>query len=572
MAGQWTIPSDHTEEDGQLAVFFCVPNSPQWRGLITAHLYSLEYGRLWNERTGSITEVQKTAREILATMSMCDLERLTVALETLAASVEEINQKTPEQITLGDLIDDLDNNPAMSSLSQFIPLLEFLVVMRDLLPSVALKMDAAPIVTRILDMIWWKGPVLGHLAAMNTSLAAMALGTMGDAAAAFLRTIGTGFENAANLWYQTIKSTGDFMGWWDDLYDWWHGEGEPAPPTSEEKTMLAQVYNDVFVTTGALNVDVNNTVNVDACCAGGGGNVGQPDGEEGGTIPPGSTAPDPTINNRKCKAAQYITDGIMSYLLALDSDPPPSWYDIGQVEAYFDSISSQSPIGWIFETVYNFYNSLAQLVFGSPPNYGTIYTQIQSNYEEFNCAMYLATTASSARTDAIAELTLSSDDQNFLESLMVGDLMNLLYFANTDSEALIDAHPLTIDCTTCDPCQSVWARFGTIVSQGTGTFTVASEYSSGNGWHWARVYFNTEVGDYTSPFCGNPVTVTYMQGNNNLVDLSNNRPYAASNDAGNFVYQNGPYDSTGITNVRYVTFLSRDGQGDGAFEVTVNYT
>ena len=80
------IPGDWKEDqDGYALVFFCLPNSRQWRGLITGIIESLSFGWSWNEKTGRITDVQAIGREIFESMAICKLDNILYEIQRLNA-------------------------------------------------------------------------------------------------------------------------------------------------------------------------------------------------------------------------------------------------------------------------------------------------------------------------------------------------------------------------------------------------------------------------------------------------------------------------------------------------------
>lgn len=82
------IPSDWTETDGYTLVSFCIPSSRQWRGIIVGMVENLSYGRFWSRKTGTITDAQEFGREIFESMSICKLDEILEALQSIAASLQ----------------------------------------------------------------------------------------------------------------------------------------------------------------------------------------------------------------------------------------------------------------------------------------------------------------------------------------------------------------------------------------------------------------------------------------------------------------------------------------------------
>lgn len=111
---RWVIPDDWNEEqDGFISVLFCIPNSRKWRGLVTAHIESLIYGRNWDETTGTITDVQAIAREIFESLMMgCIEELVTVHQET-----NKLLRLTIEALTGGTV--DFDTDPVVPNAADY---------------------------------------------------------------------------------------------------------------------------------------------------------------------------------------------------------------------------------------------------------------------------------------------------------------------------------------------------------------------------------------------------------------------------------------------------------------------
>lgn len=85
---KYAIPDDWSEEqDGYLSVLFCIPNSAKWRGLITAHIETLTFGRLWKRETGTITDAQSIGRDIFNSMAMGCIEELVKTNKALIAAI-----------------------------------------------------------------------------------------------------------------------------------------------------------------------------------------------------------------------------------------------------------------------------------------------------------------------------------------------------------------------------------------------------------------------------------------------------------------------------------------------------
>lgn len=82
------IPSDWTESDEYSLVTFCIPASREWRGIIVGMIENLSYGRFWSRKSGIITDAQEFGREIFESMSICKLDEILEALQSIAASLQ----------------------------------------------------------------------------------------------------------------------------------------------------------------------------------------------------------------------------------------------------------------------------------------------------------------------------------------------------------------------------------------------------------------------------------------------------------------------------------------------------
>lgn len=117
------IPNDWNEEtDGYILGLVCFPNSLLWRAIVRGQIQVLGYGRLWDEQTGIIKDVQAIGRQIYESFMTCKLDDLVTQLETLnsimqtqQAQLEAIVtalgniQTAIPSLTNEDLEDDLAN-------------------------------------------------------------------------------------------------------------------------------------------------------------------------------------------------------------------------------------------------------------------------------------------------------------------------------------------------------------------------------------------------------------------------------------------------------------------------------
>jgi len=80
------IPDDWNEEsDGYALLLLCIPNSQLWRATVRGRIADIAGGRVWDERTGRVTDVQAIGREIFDSMAICKLDDLLVEFKRLNA-------------------------------------------------------------------------------------------------------------------------------------------------------------------------------------------------------------------------------------------------------------------------------------------------------------------------------------------------------------------------------------------------------------------------------------------------------------------------------------------------------
>lgn len=245
--GRWIIPDDWIEEnDGYTTVVFCIPNSRQWRGLITAHLDDLTYGRHWSEKTGSILGVLDIAREVFASMTICDLQ---VELDRIATATETMADNQPKLYTLAELATVFEDNPTIN----FEQIEAFLNVF-GLLPSI--KFDP---LKYILEWIW-RAQMLNNTYAQSTSQAAiagaLAKGLAIDGIEAVLETA----DDVTDLIFQILQGGGTLAA------------GVAAIATlfkDTEEGSAVKVLQDVIVNLADVTVTVDNTIECGSCGGGG---------------------------------------------------------------------------------------------------------------------------------------------------------------------------------------------------------------------------------------------------------------------------------------------------------------
>lgn len=98
----FAIPPPLEGDEETLLVSFCIPNTHGWRSAATALLSQFDYGRAYDEDTGSILGALEVGREIFNSMSMCDLDEMTRAIRELTAVIGgqavDFTQPIPDEV------------------------------------------------------------------------------------------------------------------------------------------------------------------------------------------------------------------------------------------------------------------------------------------------------------------------------------------------------------------------------------------------------------------------------------------------------------------------------------------
>lgn len=120
-----------TSEDSQgatLTVFFCIPNTPDWRRATTALLSNYTYGRAYDGSTTNIKLAQEVGRKIFNSMAMCDLE---TSLVEISQSLQTIADNTPKLYGIQEIL-DLAGSPGGIDFEQIESFLNILGVLPDI--------------------------------------------------------------------------------------------------------------------------------------------------------------------------------------------------------------------------------------------------------------------------------------------------------------------------------------------------------------------------------------------------------------------------------------------------------
>ena len=230
-------------------------------------------------------------------------------------------------------------------------------------------------------------------------------------------------------------------------------------------------------------------------------------GVEGGSPPAGASAPDAGITDRKCKAAHYIVDNVNYIMFGLLTNPPPDWYDIGDTDNYLRQLGDTSSFGNLLTAIYGSYQDLASSIFGGAIDYEAIYDDIVLNYDAIICALSGAASATDARANFLAELTVVGDEYSFVADMLYNNILNTLWFAVADSEVQIASWPTTVDCSGCAAgrCNNYFLWFGTDTGGDLSYITSTNNTPYPGNRRWVVIGFNNL--SFGGVACGPGVTL-----------------------------------------------------------------
>jgi len=197
-----------------LTVLFCIPDTPDWRQTIAAMVGLLEYGRSWDEATGSVIDSQAIGREIFSSMAMCDLE---AQLIRIAVSLESLDAKASQFYSMQNFLDDLAETIGVADV--FYQIFSALI---GLMPRLSAKVDATWAVKAFLEWYSWKAPILSLLTAIATAQGVMAAAAVKGAVLGIIDTVFAGvaiLQTTALGWKDIIL--GDKSVWNDILRPMW---------------------------------------------------------------------------------------------------------------------------------------------------------------------------------------------------------------------------------------------------------------------------------------------------------------------------------------------------------------
>lgn len=462
-----SVPGDWSEEDGYEVLLMCVPKSPNWRRTITALLGLLEYGRTWDENTGNIKDTQAIAREILATMAICDIsqffERQAIAQETMAIRLLAIEQKLPPLVTLQEILDDLANSP----LVELVPYLETFLALKDLIPNIDLQFQVTDLLQFIMDS-YFKRRLVTAIEGLNRKQLVSNLIEGGETVAQTVQAVDEIADttlDVVNTFIGGLGATGEMLQALIALYQLF------AQPGADENPDLRDTVRNTI--TMVINACCNNmpTLPVTNPPA----SFVPEDDQFGGvsaSVPPVNTtgitySATPNTVAQKCQNAWYIWYGVRQYLENFRSKLPDSRVSAPSAMALLAVVfvAMTLPIAIPVMAL------IAIATIAAGYSYSALISQALTNIinaldardDDIVCAMYDATTVEEAKgaIKTILNEEVSEIEANLAMLLFNNtNLANLFYQGNLFLTGNLPS-PLPSDCTLCGATCVFDLQYGT---------------------------------------------------------------------------------------------------------------
>lgn len=207
----------------------------------------LEYGRSWDENTGSIIESQAVGREIFGTMQMCDLE---TQLDRIATSLESLDAKAAAFYSWQELLEDIETAFGVNHL-----LYQLISGIFGLMPNFR-NLDMTWLAKAIWEYATFRAPVLSFLTAISAAQAVQAAAAATGKILSILDTVIAALaiaQTTALGWKDIIF--GDKTIWDDLIRPLWDlfisdadgGSGGLDPDADPENRIQVRIYGEDLV-------------------------------------------------------------------------------------------------------------------------------------------------------------------------------------------------------------------------------------------------------------------------------------------------------------------------------------
>jgi hypothetical protein len=488
---KWLIPGDYSELDTEwVTVTMCVPNTRGWRGIVTGAIYNLTRGRYYDETTGIITVAQVIGERIFDSLAMdCNNN-----WERMAVSLESLDEKFPSPVTLQEFMDSLADAETIEAISEWLGLGTALA---NILPHLHMKLTPVEWVKMFFE-IRWRGQVAGSADGIEKWLRTLAMVETGETGAEVAEAVDSWLDNLTD-WAGLVLQGGSMFSQAASafalLQGWFSSDGGNE---NEEIRNVNRVYNDIFVTEGAMMNEQNQTVNVSCGCGGqsGCGGTGGSTGFVADQSPNQTTVDQPAINpsdpysvdnwpsdfdsysdwqDYKCKASNAmvlnLAEAFFQVFDAPNREHPQQTHSlvVDSLRIYFTAVDFMFGMDWLYTS--QFYTAfisweaeqiadyIYQAVDYSPFSiFYDIRLEMLENREDYVCAIFSAGNSGMVEqeltdriTAFIAGTSYSTEVQAWATSVfqdMLSSYWLNIPFVHYDNIAGFDDAG-AIDCQTC---------------------------------------------------------------------------------------------------------------------------
>jgi hypothetical protein len=528
------------------------------------------------------------------------LERIAIALEGIQADHHFIAENTEELVTLGSVLDGVEAVLGIGS-----PIIALLDIIRSIVPSLDIKVNATSWVLSIWEYIGWKLPILTWMGGMLTVHTVQAAATVGSAVQLLMANFMAGTQNLAGIvgWITGLWGGSNSLTSWLATIFGWFTSTEDGGSGGEDPDNDPTIRTEVNVATTLINNNAFSCtpeVHVDGCsggcgCGSGSGAYGPgtlgPDDSPPAVLPPEGfpiSFPDgPTYDTYKCKASNVLVLNLAELLYQLGGKKDT---DLSQFTTYATAINSlqiqallfyylRGPIpaplaDWLGEKVAPYVWPYPAAAASDLTILQDIRIELLAEREEAVCDLFNASHTGGARDaletriDGYIDATsysaeVKADAKEIYKALLSNGFLGTLF--SKDSKINTYSDVSAVDCEACGEGSYTIVIGEAQSSPGANPLTVKLIYSTFSGTCSPTLKRGTLI-NFSVPVT--ITSVTGLEGESACTGVVKYYLYPAEGAGGGDIYaSNTPPSST--SGVRSLAFITGSG---GSPEATITFT